>query len=295
VSCKLTQRFVPGYLDGELDLSRTIEMETHLQVCAECVRELEKQRALRAALQRGSLAFAAPDGLRARIQASLLAAADSASAPAANAAPAQAAVTPATLPAPGRERMRESAARWSPFKILRWASAFGVLALCTVIAWQLLPGLHGPTNDEQLAAEIFTSHVRSLEANHLMDVVSTDQHTVKPWFDGKLDFSPPVEDLASDGFPLMGGRLDYLAGHQVAALIYQRRKHIINVYVWPDAIAGVASSAQTSAQTLEPRQGYNMIHWASGGFQFWAISDVGASDLADFVRLLQGRMGARNK
>ena len=291
MSCKFTRRFVPGYLDGELDLSRTIEMETHLQVCPECARELERQQALRAALQRGSLAVAAPDGLRAKIHSSLLEAAS------ASAAPAAAAQEPASLaPAPAAEKTRELAPRWSPFQYLRWASAFAVLALCTVVAWELMPGLHSPANDQQqLAAEIFTSHVRSLEANHLMDVVSTDQHTVKPWFNGKLDFSPPVEDLASDGFPLVGGRLDYLEGRQVAALIYQRRKHIINLYVWPDAATGVASSASTSAKTLEPRQGYNVIRWSGGGFQFWAISDVGAADLAEFVRILEARTGLQSK
>ncbi|HWF12668.1 MAG TPA: anti-sigma factor, partial [Candidatus Acidoferrales bacterium] len=209
MNCKLAKRFVPGYLDGELDLSRTIEMETHLQVCAECARELERQQALRAALQRGSLAFGAPEGLRERVQTSLLAAV---------AAPA-----PTPTPASVQTKVPKRAGQWSPFQFLRWASAFAVLALCSVVAWQLLPGFHRPTNEQQLAAEVFTSHVRSLEANHLMDVVSTDQHTVKPWFDGKLDFSPPVEDLASDGFPLVGGRLDYLEGRQVAALVYQRR------------------------------------------------------------------------
>jgi len=153
----------------------------------------------------------------------------------------------------------------------------------------LLPGLHGPTSEQQLAAQVLTSHVRSLEANHLMDVVSTDQHTVKPWFDGKLDFSPPVEDLANDGFPLVGGRLDYLEGRQVAALVYQRRKHFINLYVWPDA------AAAASTETLAPRQGYNMIRWAGGGFRFWAISDVSAADLADFVRLLETRTATKSK
>ena len=166
MNCKFTKRFESGYLDGELDLSRTIEMETHLQVCEECARELETQQALRAALQRGSIAFSAPEGLRARIQSSLLATAS------------DPIPSPAQAPPLAPERVHEPATRWNPFQFLRWASAFAVLVLCTVVAWQLLPGLHGPTNEQQLAAEVLTSHVRSLEANHLMDVVSTDRKSV---------------------------------------------------------------------------------------------------------------------
>jgi anti-sigma factor RsiW len=267
VSCQLTQRFVPGYLDGELDLSRTIEMETHLQTCAECARELERLQALRAAMQHGALAYAAPAALRERIQSSLRAAA------------------PQETP--------KRASGWQAMQFLRWAGAFAVLALCAFTAWQMLPGLRGPSperqNEQRLAAEVFASHVRSLEANHLMDVASTDQHTVKPWFDGKLDFSPPVEDLASDGFPLVGGRLDYLEGREVAALVYQRRKHFINVFVWPDAVGS------NSPQTIDSRQGYNLMRWSRGGFQFWAASDVSAPDLAEFVRLLETRVATEAK
>jgi mycothiol system anti-sigma-R factor len=278
VSCKLTSRFVPGYLDGELDLSRTIEMETHLQSCGDCARELERQQALRAALQRSSLAYAAPSALRERIQSSLR--------------------SSAAAEPPERASAGQSFAILRPLQLLRWAGAFAVLALCVVTAWQLLPGLRGlepgRMNDQRLAAEVLSDHVRSLEASHLMDVASTDQHTVKPWFDGKLDFSPPVEDLASDGFPLVGGRLDYLEGREVAALVYQRRKHFINVFVWPAAPGSTADQA-SPAQTLLPQQGYNLMRWSRGGFQFWAVSDVSVQDLADFVRLLEARIAPESK
>ena len=259
MSCELTQRYVPGYLDGELDLVHTIEMEAHLKGCSACARELESLKALRAGLQRNSLAYAAPAVLRQRIQSSL-------------------------REESSRTDIREGKTRWWPsLNIWQLAGAFALLALISVTGWQLTARLRAPSSDQRIAAEVFTSHVRSLEANHLMDVASTDQHTVKPWFDGKLDFSPPVEDLASDGFPLVGGRLDYLEGREVAALVYQRRKHFINVFVWPDP------SGTSSTQTIEPRQGYNIMKWSRGGFQFWAVSDVAAPDLAEFARLLQVR------
>jgi anti-sigma factor RsiW len=259
VSCELTQRYVPGYLDGELDLARTIEMEAHLKGCPACARELESLKALRAGLQRSSLAYAAPAALRQRIQSSLREESSGAD-------------------------VREGKTSWWPsLNIWQLAGAFALLALISVTGWQLTARLRAPSTDQRIAAEVFASHVRSLEASHLMDVASTDQHTVKPWFDGKLDFSPPVEDLASDGFPLVGGRLDYLEGREVAALVYQRRKHLINVFVWPDP------SGTSSTQTIEPRQGYNIMKWSRSGFQFWAVSDVAAPDLAEFARLLQVR------
>jgi anti-sigma factor RsiW len=263
MSCELTQRFVPGYLDGELDLVRTIEMETHLKSCAACARELESQQALRDALQRGSLAYVAPAALRERFQSSLGAS--------------------TAMKDPGRARAWYALPNW------RWAAAFAVLAVFSVTWWQLVSGLRGPSNDQRIQAEVFASHVRSLEANHLMDVASTDQHTVKPWFDGKLDFSPPVEDLASNGYPLVGGRLDYLEGQEVAALVYQRRKHFINVFVWPDA------SGVSSARGVESWRGYNLRRWSRGGFQFWSASDVSAADLTEFVRLLEDRISSEPK
>jgi anti-sigma factor RsiW len=263
VSCELTQRFVSGYLDGELDLVRTIEMEAHLKSCAACAQELESQQALRAALRQSSLAYAAPAALREGIQTSL-------------------------RTSSGLE-VQERRFKWPSLHIWQWAGAFAALALLSISSWQLTARLRAPSSDQRIAAEVFSSHVRSLEANHLMDVASTDQHTVKPWFDGKLDFSPPVEDLAGDGYPLVGGRLDYLKGREVAALIYQRRKHFINVFVWPDV------NGSSSTRAIESRQGYNLMRWSAGGFQFWTASDVSVPDLAEFVRLLQTRISSESK
>src|SRR6202040_3322011 len=263
MSCKMTQRFVPGYLDGELDLVRTIAMETHLKDCPACAQNLENQQEVRFALRRSSLAYIAPAVLRDQIQSSLRAS------------------TPVAV--------QDRKIKWPFLQIWQWAGAVAVLALFSLSSWQLTARLRAPSTDRRIAEEVLSSHVRSLEADHLMDVVSTDQHTVKPWFDGKLDFSPPVEDLASDGFPLVGGRLDYLEGREVAALVYQRRKHFINVFVWP------AAPGSNSSRAIDPRQGYNLMRWSRGGFQFWAVSDVNAQDLADFVRLLETRITPESK
>jgi anti-sigma factor RsiW len=128
--------------------------------------------------------------------------------------------------------------------------------------------------------EIVASHVRSLMENHLMDVVSSDQHTVKPWFDGKLDFAPPVQDFSAEGYPLAGGRLDYLERRNVAVLIYHRALHVINLYVWP---AEDNSNTTVSVGTI---QGYNVLSWRKNGFEFRAVSDLNAAELRDFARLL---------
>ena len=153
------------------------------------------------------------------------------------------------------------------------AAAFAAAAL--LIAFMISrPG--APSGDQEVAA----SHIRSLMANHLMDVISTDQHTVKPWFDGKLDFAPPVRDLAEQGYPLAGGRLDYIENRTVAVMVYHRALHTINLYVWPASDGGVSSVHE---QTF---QGYNVLSWKKDGFEFRAVSDLNTGELSDFARLI---------
>jgi anti-sigma factor RsiW len=132
------------------------------------------------------------------------------------------------------------------------------------------------------AETIVSDHIRALQPGHLVDVMSTDQHTVKPWFDGRLDFAPPVKDWAAQGFPLVGGRLDYIDGHEAAALVYRRAAHVIDVSVWPD------HSGNTAPPVSGTRNGYNFVHWAQNGMRFWAVSDLEAAQLDDFVRLWRG-------
>ncbi len=155
----------------------------------------------------------------------------------------------------------------------------GALAASIALAVALSAILVQRSGRDTVEEQIFASHVRSLQVDHLMDVASSDQHTVKPWFAGKLDFSPPVRDLREQGFPLEGGRLDYLDGRSVAALVYQRHQHVINVFVWPQSSAAAEHSSS--------REGYNMLRWSEGGFAFWAISDLNPTELRELASRLQ--------
>ncbi len=147
------------------------------------------------------------------------------------------------------------------------------LLLCVSVAWNISQ-LRSSSRSGQLVAEnVVSAHIRSLAGTHLLDVPSTDQHTVKPWFNGKLDFSPPVKEVA--GFELRGGRLEYFAGHSVAALVYSRRNHVINLFAWP--------AAEASRAGLQTSNGYHVEHWWSGGMVFWAVSDLNQSELSQFV------------
>jgi anti-sigma factor (TIGR02949 family) len=251
MSCEHAHTVLHGYLDGELDAARASEFERHLESCPECLAALEVQETLRSALQRAQLYETPPAALRSKIR--------------------------ANLPAAYRGKIGV----WQ--LQLRWLAAAAAILLVASVGWRMISRVNeeARVNEEQRyqASEMVDAHLRSLQANHLTDVASTDQHTVKPWFDGKLDFAPPVRDFASDGFPLQGGRLDVLRGRAVAALVYGRRKHIVNVFVWP-----------TSEPDVSPRSGshlgYQWVNWRKGGMEFCAVSDTSAADLEQLQRLV---------
>lgn len=154
----------------------------------------------------------------------------------------------------------------------RWMAMAAAVVLAAFLGWQFGP----QSANGDIAHEVVTSHVRSLMAEHLVDVRSSDRHTVKPWFTGKIDFAPDVEDFAAQGFPLIGGRLEYVDGHTAAALAYQRNKHVINVYIWPGG-----SRPRSGVES-----GFQFEHWTHAGLNYWAVSDVNRDDLNALARLL---------
>ena len=243
------QNLIHGYIDGELDLLNGLRVEQHLQECPACARDHQNHQALRSALSDGSLYFNAPASLQKRVRSHL-----------------------------------RAGVKGEPKPVMlswRWLAVGGSLALVAALISGLVFMQSGPARDELLAQEVVSGHVRSLMANHLTDVASTDQHTVKPWFDGRLDFSPPVTDLTTQGFPLVGGRLDYIGNRPVAALVYQRRRHFINLFIWPEA-------AEPGGRTkMIVRQGYNLIYWNRAGMAYWAVSDLNLSELQEFTQALQ--------
>ncbi len=267
MSCQEHATLIHGYLDGELDLLSTLRLEGHLRECATCAQVYRNHQILRSAMSSGNLYFKPPSYLAQRIHVAL---------------------HEANRPEAGRSiSVRELPRRL--FWRASWAlaSVAASAALAAIIIWRLGSVASRPSQDDLLAREVLASHVRSLMANHLTDVPSSDQHTVKPWFDGKLDFSPPVEDLGSQGFPLVGGRLDYMEDRPVAALVYQRRKHYINLFIWPST-----RNAQETERKMVMRQGYNLLHWTQSGMTFWAVSDLNNSELEQFVHLVQNHSRA---
>jgi mycothiol system anti-sigma-R factor len=245
MSCDFSGTLLHAYLDGELDAVGASEFERHLENCRECTATLGAAESLRAALQRAQLYETAPSELRRKI----------------------------------RSKLKISAASTSRVAAWRWLAAAAAIALVTGVAWFAVPHFRSDSSEAVTSAEVIDAHIRSLQAGHLTDVASTDQHTVKPWFDGKLDFIPPVRDFMDEGFPLIGGRLDVLGERNVAALVYGRRKHFINVFVWP------TKDPDTPIHPPGSRQGYQWVHWRHQGMEFCAVSDVSAQDLHELAQL----------
>ena len=245
MSCPHTEHDVMAYLDGELDLSRALAFERHLADCPDCARALAAQQALRGAIEKADLRFRPSPELTRRLRR-------------------------AANPEPVKDR-------WRSARQLQMAAALLFVAIASWSLGRVWPPRPAP----DFTDEVVASHVRSLLAGHPSDVVSTDQHTVKPWFTGKLDYSPVVVDLAAKGFPLIGGRLDYLGHHPVAALLYRADRHVINVFTWPtDYDVDGKGLGEAS------RQGFHVLHWSQGGMSYWAVSDVSEERLRQLKRLL---------
>jgi anti-sigma factor (TIGR02949 family) len=247
LSCDLAQARLHAYLDGELDAAGSADFDRHLRNCPVCARAIEEEEALRQGLRQSGLYSRAPAGLKLRIEEG--------------------------LPGP---RVQKSARLGLLSR--RWLAVAAALLLATFVGWRQLSIGNQRTYGKAAVVAAVDAHLRSLQPGHLVDVPSSDQHTVKPWFDGKLDFAPPVRDFSSADFPLLGGRLDVIAGRTVAALVYGRRKHFISVFV-------EKAGSDTSWNGSGEAQGYHWTAWNKDGFAFCAVSDVSATDLDGLKQL----------
>ena len=239
------------FLDDELDPVVSREIARHLETCPSCAAALARQQELSEGLRNQVEYHRAPDLLRARVLRD-------------------------SRGAVRRDDRARAPVVTSPW---RWMSAVAAVAVVAAGAW-LAIAVPRASEIDATTREAVSSHIRSLMAEHLEDVASTDQHTVKPWFNGRLDFSPPVTDFAAEEYPLVGGRLDYLRGRTVAALVYLHRKHVINVFVWPVADARDVVAAPVT------QQGFHVIHATHGRMAYWVVSDLNAGELAAFAKML---------
>jgi anti-sigma factor RsiW len=237
---------IEAYLDEELDAAQHSAVEQHLATCSDCSETYSGLRRQKASIRATAPYYTPPPNLRLSVRDALRRAAPEKSKPVSE------------LP-------------W------RWLAVAASLLLVVSLSWNLAQ-LRSRSPEANVAENVLSDHIRSLLGTHLVDVPSSDQHTVKPWFAGKLDFSPEVKDLEAQGFPLVGGRIEYLAGRRVAALVYHRRQHVINLFIWPDA-------SSSGVDTRISRNGYHLLHWTDGPMTYWAVSDVSPSDLEEFRNL----------
>ncbi len=250
MDCHEAQTLLHGYIDGELDLLTSLEVEKHLQGCATCAAAQARLQAVRAAVQGGAPVFTPPPSLEKRIRAAVLA---------------------ASPPPPTQRRLS-----WG------WPAVAAAAVLVAAVGGTLVLFTPRRAAEAEIARALVADHVRSqMLAGHLVDIESSDQHTVKPWFEGKLDFAPSVPDLKDQNFILVGGRLDYLDDRPAAALVYRRRKHLINLFIWRST-----TGADAPTRAVD-RQGYHLIGWTHGGLTYWAVSNLNERELQEFVRLIQ--------
>jgi anti-sigma factor RsiW len=259
MNCAESEILLHALIDGELDAGHARELETHVSGCSACAEKLASFRAMHKALSGTALKETAPAHLRSRIEQSLM--------------PPKQASAPAAVPAPRFFRPTRR-------------SFFGGFALGAGLSAAAAAGLVltiFPNNrGQEIADDLLSAHLRSLQGSHLLDVATSDQHTVKPWFNGRIDVAPPVIDLTAEGFTLLGGRLDYLAGEPTAAIVYQRRKHIINLFT------ARHSAAKPTGPSAESMQGYNIRHRTANGLDLWAVSDLAGDELDEFVQKITG-------
>ena len=235
-----------AYVDGELDLANARQTERHLESCADCRGTERAIRELRSALTSDAPAYRAPAHLRKNVRAAL------------------------------RREAKSTRQTLSPWLMFATGAAFAAV----ILGFALFQTTRA-TRTNAIVDQVVANHVRSLLAAQLVDVVSSNQHTVKPWFDGKIDFAPEVRDLSASGFPLVGGRLDYLDGKTVAALVYQRNKHPINLFITPE------TTSRSTSPTVITRRGYNLFSWTNNGMKCWAVSDLNQTELREFTELVR--------
>jgi anti-sigma factor RsiW len=244
MTCAETEILLHALLDGELDAGHARDVETHLEGCLRCATQFRAYREMQQAMSTSAtqLRYAAPMSLRRRIEMALPS-------------------------APPRATNRRAVLK---------GFVMGT-ALSTALAASLVVAVIGTDQDQRVLGDVLSAHVRSLQGDHLTDVQTSDQHTVKPWFNGKLDVSPPVVDLTAQGFRLIGGRLDYIDGRAVASIVYRRRTHVINLFVAQGA------GSEYHGSKLDTMQGFNIRRWAAQGLEFFAVSDINAEELQEFV------------
>jgi anti-sigma factor RsiW len=259
MTCEESEILLHALLDNELDAGHAREVEAHVAACPHCAGELSELRTLETALSAAELRFSAPESLRARIGT----------------------IVPAA-PVPVRAAPYPVSSRRTLLK----GFALGSM-LSGALAASLMITVMRSDHDQKIVGDVVSAHLRSLQVEHLTDVETSDQHTVKPWFNGRLDVAPPVIELTAQGFTLLGGRLDYIDGRAVAAIISRRRNHVINLFVAPGAGSERAVKTETA-------QGFNVKFWADGGLNFWVVSDVNVEELQEFVDKFQvaARSGA---